>query len=101
MEAADGGLEEVLARLREELPRLEEEYGVESLVIYGSLARGQPGPGSDVDLLVEFRTTPTLFTLGRLKEDLETRLGREVDLATPGGLRPRVLERARDDAVAV
>lgn len=101
MAAPDDVLEEVLARLREELPRLEDEYGVDSIVIYGSLAREEPGPDSDVDLLVEFVTTPTLFTLGRLKEDLETRLGREVDIATPGGLRGRILERARDDAVAV
>lgn len=87
--------------LRQALPRLKEEYGLSEVSLFGSVARGEPGPESDVDVLVEFQGTPTLFTMGRLKRELEEVLGREVDIATPGGLRPQVLERARRDAVRV
>lgn len=95
------GREEVLRRLRRELDRLRDEYGIRSLAIYGSIARDEGEADSDVDVLVEFAETPTLFTLGRLQQELEETLDRPVDVTTPGGLRGRILERARRDAVAV
>jgi predicted nucleotidyltransferase len=55
---------------------------VERVEVFGSVARGTPHAGSDVDLLVEFLPTAKagLFEMGALKEDLEERLGCRVDL---------------------
>jgi predicted nucleotidyltransferase len=61
--------------------------------VFGSVARGAPHAGSDVDLLVEFlpETQSGLFEMGSLKEDLEERLGCRVDL-----LSRRAVERSRN-----
>ncbi len=93
--------DDVLEQLRDLMPRLRQEHGVEEVRLYGSVARGEETAGSDVDLLVEFQGTPTLFQMARLKRELEDRLGRPVDITTRGGLRPRTLERALQDAVPV
>lgn len=74
-------------RLRAELPALRERYAVERLGICGSFARGDQSTGSDVDLLVTFTETPTLYEFVRLKRRLEDLLGRDVDLGMPTALK--------------
>ncbi len=69
--------------------------------LYGSVARGQARPDSDLDLLVEFDRTPSLFQMARLQAELEEKTGRRVDLTTPGGMRDSVLLEARLDAIKV
>ncbi|MFA7344608.1 MAG: nucleotidyltransferase domain-containing protein [Terrimicrobiaceae bacterium] len=61
-----------------------ERRGVGRVELFGSVARGQGRPGSDVDLLVEFLPGSDigLFEMGALKEDLEERLGCRVDLVS-------------------
>jgi uncharacterized protein len=90
--------DQVIPALRDALPGLRAEFGVDTLDLFGSVARGDDRPGSDVDVLVQFLpgSRPTLFTLAGLKLRLEDLLGREVDVGTPGGLRPDV--RASVDA---
>ena len=73
--------EEVLGILREALPELRERYGVKRLALYGSFAHGQPGPESDVDLLVELER-PLGLAFVDLVYDLERRLGCKVELLT-------------------
>jgi predicted nucleotidyltransferase len=67
--------------------------GVRRLGVYGSVARGEARPDSDVDVLVEFEQTPDLFELAALRERLAEILERQVDLATPQGLKPRLRDR--------
>ncbi len=62
------------------MPELQEEYGVESLGIFGSYGRGEQGEGSDLDVLVEFSETPTLLDLAGLERHLSDLLGVEADL---------------------
>lgn len=66
--------------------------------LFGSMARGDAGPESDVDLLIEVGTEPTAWFPGRLVAELEELLGRRVQVVTEGGLdallRDRVLEEA-------
>ena len=67
-------------------------YHVRELSVFGSAARGDLRPESDIDLLVEFLPgAPVgLFELGEMGEDLETALGRKVDLVPKGGLKPLI-----------
>ena len=74
----------ILARHRHEL---EGEFGVASLALFGSVARDEARPDSDVDVLVEFRETPGLSEYMRLLWWLVERLGRRVDLVMKGALK--------------
>jgi hypothetical protein len=64
-------------------------FEVRELVLFGSSARGELRPGSDVDLLVEFMpdAKPTLFDMVELREELKTLFGREIDLVSKDALR--------------
>ena len=61
---------------------------IRKLSVFGSAARGQSGPDSDIDLLVEFEEgrTPGLFSIVRMEMELAEALGRKVDLRTPEDL---------------
>lgn len=87
----------MLSAHREDLDR----FGVESLRLFGSVARGEASPGSDVDLLVSFSKTPTFSGYMRLRIFLEDLLGRKVDLITESGLRDRVRPSVERDAIRV
>jgi len=86
-------LDEALTRLRAAKPLLD-RYGVARVGVFGSTARGEAGPDSDVDVLVEFAADrhPGLgfFTL---KDDLGEFLHSEIDLVTPDGLHRLVRDR--------
>ena len=70
------------------------DQGVKSLSVFGSVARGDAGPGSDVDLLVEFERSVGLFHFIHVKDFLKEVLGgAEVDLVT----RDAVYEELKDD----
>jgi uncharacterized protein len=71
-----------LDELRAAVHEVCETRPISRMQVFGSLARGTSGPGSDVDLLVEFLPDSNigLFEMGELKEDLEQRLGCTVDL---------------------
>ena len=73
--------------------------GVRTLSVFGSVARDQAGPGSDVDFLVEFQTPVSFFELFDLQERLEALLGCKVDLVTRGGLRPELRDGILAEAV--
>ena len=91
----------VLAHLAALLPALREDYGVRSLSVFGSYARGEQGEGSDLDLLVEFDEVPGLLGFARLQLDLGDRLGIPVDLFTRPMLKPRIAPSVEADLVAV
>ena len=96
MEARD-----IIVTLKRELATLRDRYGVKSLGLFGSIARGEASPRSDVDILVEFHT-PSFDHYMDLKFYLEERLGRSVDLVLKGSLKPalreRILREVRDVA---
>lgn len=77
-------------------------FGVSSLALFGSVARDEAQPASDVDLLVDFSEPVGLFHLFRLQHYLEELLGVErVDLVTRAGLKPRIKRRVLAEAVHV
>lgn len=75
------------------------EFAVKALFLFGSVARDEATPESDVDLLVEFNRPVGLFTLLELKSYLEELLGCSVDLGTPTSLRPHLRETVLKEAV--
>jgi len=81
-------LDEVLSFLSSHRPELEERFGICSLALFGSVARGEAGTDSDVDVLVDFHETPGLTQYMGLKFWLEDRLGRRVDLVMDKALKP-------------
>ena len=95
--------EEILRRLREHRDELQRRFGVKSLAIFGSVARGEAGPDSDIDILVEFdlEAHVGLFKMVELKEFLEHVLGRPVDIVTLDGLRTWMRDRVQKEAVRV
>ena len=95
------GLAGVRTALRREMPRLRDVYSVKSLEIFGSFVRGEASPSSDLDLLVEFEQTPTLFSFIRLENELSELLGIRVDLVMKNGLKPALGARILAEAEAV
>jgi len=80
---------DVMQKLRGERESLRERYGVESLALFGSVARDQAGPDSDVDVLVEFGRPIKLFDLVAVQQHLERCLGvRRVDLVPRDSVYP-------------
>ncbi len=75
--------------------------GVAHLSLFGSLARGEAGPDSDVDLLVEFNRPAGLLTFVGLQHYLEKLLGRKVDPGVADSLREKLRENVRRDIVHV
>lgn len=91
-------LREELHRLRDDLEAIATRHGVLSLRLFGSVARGQESPGSDIDFLVRLEHGRTLLDVSRLKQELERMLGRKVDIVSENGLGPRMRARVLRDA---
>ena len=79
---------EIIQLLRQHRDELRKRFGVKSLAIFGSVARGEAGPDSDVDILVEFESSPGFDGYMALKFYLEDLLGRKVDLVMKSALKP-------------
>lgn len=75
------------------------DFGVKSLLLFGSVARDEARADSDVDLLVEFDYPVGLFTFVRLKRYLEEILKSSVDLGTPDSLKPYLREPVLREAI--
>ena len=80
---------------------LAKAHGARSVELFGSAARDEDGPGSDLDFLVELEPGRSMLDLIGLAEDLQEALGRKVEAVTASGLKPRVLKEARRDAVRI
>ena len=73
--------------------------GVLSISVFGSVARDDARPDSDVDVLVEVADGTGYFGLAKIRLRLEKIVGRRVDLVTPGGLRPQLRDEILREAV--
>jgi len=93
--------QEALRLLREALPRLRASYGVMDMALFGSVARDEAGPDSDVDIVVSLDRGVGLIGFSNLASTLEEILGSKVDLVTWRSLNPRVRPQVEKDAVHV
>lgn len=93
-------LGEVVARIRAHAVELHERYGVTRIDVFGSFARGEQRPDSDVDLIVEV-AKPTLETVFGAERRLGEILGRETQAGSIKGINPRVRANVEEDLVHV
>ena len=94
------GRDEVIHTLQQHMPEIQ-SFGVSRLALFGSFARGEERPDSDVDILVEFSVPVGLFEFVRVQRYLGHLLGRVVDLATPDALRTEMRARILQEATYV
>jgi hypothetical protein len=71
-----------LRKEREHIKRIAKKHGAGNIRVFGSISRGEEGPDSDIDFLVDFEADRSLFDLVGLKLELEELLGYKVDLVT-------------------
>ena len=88
-------------RKRRDLVAAAAVHEVTNLRVFGSVARGEDRPDSDVDLLVDLPPHMGLLGLGRVQADLEAILGTKIDLVPASNLKPAVRVRAERDLVAL
>lgn len=88
-------------RHRHDLIAAAAAHGVRNLRVFGSVARGEDRPDSDVDLLVDLPPGLSLFGLGRVEAELEAILGSRVDLIPAPDLKPDTRVRVQQDLVAL
>lgn len=89
---------QLLAAKRDEILKLARSYGVQSIKVFGSVARGDDSDSSDIDFLVSLEDGRSLFDTGALLMELEELLGCRVDVLSERGLRKRFKERIMQEA---
>lgn len=86
---------------RNEIEQIARRHGATNIRIFGSIVRGDADQNSDIDFLVDLEHGRSLLDLGGLLMDLQTLLGRPVDVVTEKGLRPRIRERVLREALTI
>ena len=93
--------DEVRALLRQHGAELRQRFGLQRLRLFGSMARHEDKPDSDVDLLVAFRGEAGVDGFFDLLHTVEDLVGRRVDLVTESALLPELRARVERDAIDV
>ena len=93
--------QQALQILHDALPGIRERFGVQDLAIFGSVARDEAGPASDIDVLVSFNGRTRFRAFMGLQFELEALLGTKVDLVTPKAMRPMLRPRIERDLIHV
>jgi predicted nucleotidyltransferase len=97
----NGPIGQRVKRRRLRLLDIAELHGVHNLRVFGSVARGEDRPDSDLDLLVDLPPSLGLLGLGRLRDDFEAVMGSRVDIVPASDLKPGVRERVEAELIAL
>jgi hypothetical protein len=95
-------LRDLLAEKRDRILEIADQHGAFNVRVFGSVARGEETPESDIDFLIDYdidRVSPW-FPVG-LIHDLQDLLGREVDVVTERGLHRYIRDRVLSEAVSL
>jgi predicted nucleotidyltransferase len=95
------GIDDVIKGRREEILEIASSHGAHRLRVFGSVARGDARPDSDLDLLVVMEKGRTLLDLIGLGQDLEELLGRKVDVVSEVGLKLHIRDQVLPEAVTL
>jgi len=93
------GIDELLGGRRAQVLQLAAKHGARNVRIFGSAARGEADATSDLDFLIELEPGRNVLDLGGLLMDLQSLLGRPVDVISERGLRPSIRARVLREAV--
>ena len=100
-----GSLTKDMTLQREELfqkvVHILKQIGVRRIAVFGSYARGEEGPGSDIDIIVEFSRRKSLLDMVGIEQELSDELGRKVDLHTERSISPYLLDRITREMVVI
>jgi uncharacterized protein len=92
-------IEQLLKEKREEILQIALRHGAKNIRLFGSVARGEAGESSDIDILIEVGENPSPWFPGGLMADLEELLGRRVHIVTVGALHAYIRDRVLQEAV--
>jgi hypothetical protein len=92
---------EAIREQRESILRVAAKHGATQVRLIGSVARGEARPDSDIDLLVTWQEGTSILDQAALKLELESLLGRKVDIASDGWVKPSIRESVYRDAIAL
>lgn len=92
---------EALAAHRSRIRDIALSHRVRNVRVFGSAVRGEDGPESDLDLLVDPTAQTTLMDIGAIRYELKDLLGVEVDVLTPDGLPPKIRGQVLSEAIPV
>lgn len=87
----------ITEELYEQIKTLLLKEGVKKIAIFGSYARGEPRPDSDIDLLVEFAERKSLLDLARIQRIISEKVGRNIDLLTEKSISPYLVDRIKQE----
>ena len=90
---------EVLREKRQQVLQIARQHGAYHVRIFGSVARGEAQPDSDIDFLVEMEAGRSLLDMGGLVMELQQLLGHNVDVVTERGLKSRIRDRVLAEAI--
>ena len=100
-EGNDMSGQEIERAVRERIISILTNYGATRIAIFGSYARGEETPESDIDILVRFDHPKSLFQLVRIEDELAAALRRHVDLVTEKSVSPHIAGPIRRDEVVI
>lgn len=94
-------IDKVLNDKRKEILSVAERFGARKVRVFGSRARGEGRPDSDVDLLVSVGDRASLLDIIAIKQDLEDLLGCKVDVVTEDSISPYLRDQVLSEAVSL
>jgi len=98
---ARAGLREEVLRRKALVGALARAHGARTVHLFGSTARGEEGPDSDIDFLVELEPGRSLLDVIGLENDLADLFGRKVDVVAKQSAKPRILAGSLKDALRI
>ena len=90
---------ELLQQKRDAILQIAARHGAYNIRVFGSVVRGEAGPDSDIDLLIDRGPTTSSWFPAGLMLELEEELGRRIEVVTEQGLNPHLRERVLREAV--
>jgi uncharacterized protein len=94
-------LDRVMKERREEILRIAAGHGARDVRVFGSLARDEAGPDSDLGILVKLDPGRSLLDIIAIKQDLEDLMGCEVDVVTDAAISPYIREEVLRESVSL
>ena len=92
-------LEQLLHEKRDDIKRIAARHGAHNIRVFGSVARGEAGPESDIDILIDVGPTTSSWFPAGLILDLEDLLGRRVEVITEKALNPELRDHVLREAI--